>query len=409
MFEELPTELRCSFVPEGAIYVPGRVVPTEVRGYGHIVFLLEPTDRPEVLSVRLRGVYWRFVPFVVPIDIDGDGRLECVEITNLEVNTAFFDLEASRGTLNLETGEFAFDWEYDIGVKALPLMEGLGASRWRWTKHDRGYMDLDEGKFEMHCGVMTVDEGPLAGARFRGGGGGTIGEEGGPPPSTVSLKVMITVPGADCERQGTEHVWICPGDQVTLCWTVSSDVTKIRLQPGNINLSASAGSGTYVTTPAEPAPSAPPQIVYSVETVDGNTPGKQDTVIVEFYRGGRVGPFQADPDGFKWTVNVHPASYSGRIEVHEIQLLQNGCLDWKNFFLEHTPAPPPAGPGGGPDYNNSISGFNPISIPQAVRFRAAGTWNFYADPDPPKSNPKPQKDEADPVCFIVTRGVCRER
>lgn len=402
MFTEFPRELKFAFNPEGAIYLPEANVPIEVRGHGHIVFTFKPTRTPQVMAVGLKEVHWRFNPFAIPLDVDGDGQPEYIEINDLEVLTSFFDLRKSTGTLNLESGEFRMNWEYVISAKQFPMLERYGPIVLRFTKQDCGRMNFDDWSFELHCGVLQVSEGLLAGARFRGGGTGEIYIY----PSDLDLYIAVATPGTATCTLKTKQVIICPGEKVLLCWSASSDVTQVDITPG---LKGQNISGTKVVYPPTPSSTNPPEVNYRAVAVGGNNKllniaAAESSVTVVFYRGEWLGPFEATPDAekVKWSYYLDPRTYAGSIEASEIRLVTKGCLNWDAFFVEHIPASPPYGPGGSANYSASIQGTKEV---QVKPFRAAGTWNFYSEPSRGQAGPDAAK-VSDRVCFQF-RGKCR--
>ena len=100
MFEKLPAKLRFWGRTGASIYMPGRITPVVVRGYGHLTLSFESTDRPGFLSIGVRDLCWRFAPFSIPLDVDRDGQYECIELHNIELNMNHLNGEASRGTLS---------------------------------------------------------------------------------------------------------------------------------------------------------------------------------------------------------------------------------------------------------------------------------------------------------------------
>lgn len=389
MLENLPTEIVFQFKPGATIYMPGQITPTVIRGYGHMTLSFSPTDKPELASIGLHDLVWRFPPFTIPIDIDRDGQLECIELSEIELNMNHLSENETKGTLNLRTGEMEIVFQYVITPKQIPFLEKLGGQTIKFTVTDRGTMDLRKGSFEIHSGVMEIRDWPLTGALIKGGGTGEI-SGGGPPPSTISLNIIIQTPGVTgCGDIKQKDVIICPGDQVVLCWNSSSDVQSVELDPGNVKLKS---SGVYVARPAGPA-----DIIYRVQAIGGNTKA-EDTVEVHFYQGEWLGMYQAHADGFGWIIEFPPASISGRLEVQEIQLVQNGCLNWRKFLVEHTPTG-----ANYVDFGRPIEGNKPVNLGASIR--VAGKWTFTAQLDAPHVTPIPKVQESLPVCFKL-KGRC---
>lgn len=387
MFENLPAEIVFQFKPGATIYMPGQITPTVIRGYGHMTLSFSRTDRPELLSIGLHDLVWRFPPFSIPIDIDRDGQLECIELRGVELNMNHLSEKDTQGTLNLRTGEMEIVFQYVISPKQFPFLEKLGGETIKFTVTDRGKMDLREGSFEIHSGVMKIEDWPLRGALIKGGGEGEI-SGGEPSPSTISLSIIIKTPRAtSCGDIKQKSIIICPGDQIVLCWESSRDVQSVELDPGKVKLPS---SGVYVARPAGPT-----DIIYRISAIGGNTKA-EDTVEVHFYKGEWLGVYQALADGFGWSIELPPTSISGRLEAEEIELVQ-GCLHWRKFLVEHTSVANYV------DFGRSIDGFTSVNLGTSIR--VAGKWTFTAQLDPPNVTPKPQVQESLPVCFKL-KGRC---
>lgn len=398
LFRKLPAEVtyRMTLAPPIAVYPPGSHVPTLIRGAGTVTLAYERIREPGKLSVRVKDLDLRILPFSFPLDVDKDGKRESLELPALRIGKAFLDLEASAGTLDLKTGDFDLNFAFAIAPKALPMLKELGLDGVRFLVEDRGVMDLRTGAYEIHCGVVEIAEGPLAGYVIRAGGPGTL-DSGS--PSTVDLKLGVAgAPDLRCSDIPSDQnrVIICPGDRVLLCWNSSQDVNSVDISPGvGTGLPA---TGELVVMPPAPGPGDPAEIVYRVTTNGGSTPGAEDTVTVVFYRGQVLGPYQAEPNRStnNWSLEIPPTSLSGRIHVERVELVRSpGCLDWSRFFLEHQSATLP----GGIDYGGDLGGA--IAVP----FPAAGTWYFTPRRDPPRATPDP-RDAQLPVCFQFA-GACR--
>ncbi|MEW4571179.1 hypothetical protein AB1L88_25185 [Tautonia sp. JC769] len=397
-FQKLPAEVsyRLTLEPPIAVYPPGGHIPTLIRGDGSMTLEYRRGKEPETLSVRVTGLDLRMLPFSFPMDVDGDGDREALELPALRLGEEFLDPEGSTGTLDLKSGNMDLDFAFAISAKDLPMLEKWGLEEVRFTVEDRGVFDLRTGSFTIHCGVLDLREGPLAGYTIRAGGTGTLD---GPARSTVDLKVGVAAsPDIRCRDipEGQNRVTICPGDQILLCWSSSQDVVSVDIAPGvGTDLPP---TGEIVVTPPSPGPGDPGEIVYRVTTNGGNDPGLEDTVSVVFYQGQVLGPYQANPDRVnnRWSLNIPLTSLSGRIVVQQVQIVRGtGCLDWSRFFLEHQSPYLP----GGIDFGGDVG--SPIAVP----FRAAGTWYFHTRVDPPRPTPDP-RDTQFPVCFQFS-GRCQ--
>ena len=390
MIGEVPGTLEFSIAPEAAIYLPGQTRPTVVRGYGYVTYWFKLTDQHDVLAVGLKDMRLRLDPFVLPLNSGKERKGGCLEVGSLVVDGSAFDLDASVGTLNLETGKFEIVFEYVFTRKQIPLLEELGDPILRFSAVERGYMDIKQGTYELHAGVVEIKEGPLAGALFRNHGPGIISTS---EPS-VDLTGVIYYGVNDCKDVPVDRkkktITICPGDQVLLCWTTSG-VSQVTLDPGSLTFDTSTTS--QIVAPVRPA-SGPPEVIYVLKGVGQAV---ESSVKIKFYDGEWLGPYHAQrPHGsYRWKLEIPVGSVSGRLEVHQIQLVHTdaGCIDWPRYLLEHIPQD--RGPGGATDYGSNISGFAPINVGP---FRAAGYWSFTPIGAALEGE---QRD----VCFLI-RGTC---
>jgi hypothetical protein len=417
MFAKLPAELRFHVLPEFGIYMPGRRVPTEVRLHGEITFSFEATDRSDILSVRIRDLWLNVVPFALAIDIDHDGLLESIEVGNIELGPGDFDLDASKGTLDVTTGEFVIDWVFTLTPEKIPFLREADAGPMRLSIPDRGWMDLTKGTFEIHRGVFELGMEPFKGALIRGSATGYTNN------GWVMLGITIPGQGAQCPsfegKDRQKEVTICEGDQVLLCWIAREGVQEVEIQPGgHKHLSPQGPQARLLDTPQHPLPGVdPPWVEYTATTSGGGFDPRSDTVLVKFYNGEPI-KCEARPDGnnYRWYFEVSPHSFSANILVDTIELVKGGrCLDWNLFHVFHEYPPYPAGPSGGipnQQWQTDTNSWLPIPIGRGS-VPAAGTWYFYPldvkDKDDPSiiitHGPDP-KDYKNPLCFNL-RGHCR--
>lgn len=390
----------------GGIYMPGRITPIEARLYGRGIFAFERTERPSIYSVQIEAISLQVVPFSMAFDIDGDGILESVEISEVDFSE-FVDIENTSGSLNVDSNEFRIDWALQLSPRMIPLL----SESTTMMVPDYGRFDPETGEFEIHRGVFSIGEGPLKGAIIRGSAHGCIGY------NQIWLSIVIAGTNVSCfetlddggKRQ--KEVWACPGDTVALCWRTSPDKCngvvhdRVEIEPrGDIiklpeNHILIAVPHDYTRNPIE----------YKATVMDaaGNRLAT-DTVQVHIYEGEWI-TFNAQPDTINmgWCIQIPPHSCSGKIVASGIQLLgnQQGCLPWKHFFVEHKanfsyPNPSLLG--------MQIDDYNDHSLvpPRPI----SGTWCLYSLDEKDAQGivtanaPKPN-DYHDPVCFRL-RGAC---
>lgn len=185
MEHEFPVRSRLTVYPQG----PGaRAVPVEGRGSWTLRF--EPTEDPDLISVRLVDAHIRLEPFTIEYDPDGGAHPEVIEVGPIELGQAEFDLDASGGTLNRETGEFSMTVAHHLTPDTIPYLEtlGIGSLRFRFT--ERGNMDLSAGTFTTYAPIFSLPE-PLQDVRVGAGEN----------PCCPDKPDLIVLPQFICEKQ----------------------------------------------------------------------------------------------------------------------------------------------------------------------------------------------------------------
>lgn len=187
----LPTQRDFPAQTRLTLYPPGPLAqPVVIRGEGAWTLRFEPTGDPRVASVRLVDARIRLDPFTVDYDTDGDGRLETVRVTAIELGRNDFDLEASRGTLNRETGEFSMTVAHVLTRDAVPILGQLGIPSLRFRYTERGYMDLARGTFTTYAPIFALPA-PLE----------TTQVGAGENPCCPAKPALIVLPRFICEKQ----------------------------------------------------------------------------------------------------------------------------------------------------------------------------------------------------------------
>jgi hypothetical protein len=350
--------------------------------------------------VQLKSINLTILPFGLPFDIDGDGQAEYFELYNTRLDSSFFDLERSRGSLDLATGEFTLDFAYRIDLEQFRLPKSPDQEQVGFVVRERGTMDVKTGIYSFWSGALEVQEGPLTGMVVVGGD--VDDDPPTRPVSTISLSVYVMGPSVrSCQEQKQDRVWICENDQVLLCWESSADVISVDIDPGGYT--GLPANGQMVVSPSLP-PGVPAatiaKVIYRARTNGGHTPGTEDTVDVQFYRGERI-PQNARPDGrAAWVAELSPHSMSGRIRVWDYGIERRpGCIEWNRYQLEHYNA------AGAFDYGDTIN-TPAVNVPPHRRFPAAGRWVFLTLIDPGTTSQQPSAEgSTTPICFWF-RGAC---
>jgi hypothetical protein len=185
MQREFPVRSRLTVYPPG----PGaRAVPIEGRGTWTLRF--EPTEDPHLISVRLMDARITLEPFRIDYDADGDGRSDPVQVGPIQLDRGAFDLDASGGMLNRETGEFSMTVAHHLTPATVPLLEELGIGPLRFSFTERGNMDLAAGIFTTYARRFSLPE-PLQ----------DIKVGAGENPCCPEKPNLIVLPQFICEKQ----------------------------------------------------------------------------------------------------------------------------------------------------------------------------------------------------------------
>lgn len=401
---QLPFSRKFPLHAEAAIYPPqgARVHrATILEGNGYWVLSFEPTKETNIATVKLEDIVLKFLPFSYIFDIDSDGQMEYIEVGKFVVGLKDFDLDATKGTFNMETGEFSMILGISLSPKTVPLLKELGIGPLRFSVTEWGMIDLETDMFKTHAGVFTVPEGPFAGMTVRAGQG--------PPKevevcvtvlrSSIKLWVNCLVPPVDVELiekspPENNEITICPGDPILLSWYSSDDVINVKLAPGITGLFP--GSGNH------PLPGPDVDTVYEATTVRNGYTEEKDTAIVHIFDPSVPIQFTATPDhgSRKWSIEVPPASWSSNIRATKLRIKRPGepgygsCFDWPKFFVEHW------SPGEATPHIVEAS-ITFTDVPGM--FPVAGTWDFWPIDGVPDWDRI--KDEMPPLCFAIV-GEC---
>ena len=135
--------------------------PVRLNGNGTWTLLFEPGPRPGTATVSLRNADFAFEPFAVAHDIDNDGRVDVERIEGLRLGVEDFDLERTRGLLNLGTNEFEMTVAHRLSSARFPVLEALGIGALEFSYVERGTLDLERGVFLTHAERVALP-GPLA-------------------------------------------------------------------------------------------------------------------------------------------------------------------------------------------------------------------------------------------------------
>lgn len=184
-----------------------------VEGKGFMKFGFSPTEDPEVLSVSLKDIRLKVMPF------------DCGEIATDEFDLCLGDFrhERSHGTLNIESKELSFTFVLVLTPEMIPALKELGvSSEVELTIKEEGEMDIWTGAFETHAETFQLPGGiKVSGGQFGGG-----------CKTDVDLYINVIHARFDIPRRHIKEVWICPGDRVELIWESSSDVSSCDLDEG---------------------------------------------------------------------------------------------------------------------------------------------------------------------------------
>lgn len=167
--ERLPFEQRFPADTRLTVYPTGEPsLPATIEGKGAWTLRFEKTDSPAVASVRLVDARISLAPFTIFHDANGDGRAEAIDVGAIELDSSAFDLERSRGTLDLDSGDFSMTVAQRLDPETVPALARLGIGPLRFSFTERGYMDLERGVFSTHSPEFSLPA-PLAAVRVGAG------------------------------------------------------------------------------------------------------------------------------------------------------------------------------------------------------------------------------------------------
>jgi hypothetical protein len=384
ILKELPSRLDFVFRTRVQLYPQGYTTPSIMEGMGDVIFLFKPTSKPEIVTVSLKKLKVQITPFILPINIDKDDRFKAaIQIERLTADESIFDLNESKGYLDLRTGDFNFDFEYLITPEKNPEFKRFGIFG-KWTVHDFGYLDLNKGNFEIHCNPFEIKTGPLKGIEITGGASGEI-------RSYMFLSAVIKSQAfiADdlliCQtRSTTDTLYICPDDEIILCWKTKDqgDENYILSTPkGDVSVS---GNGPYIDKP--PYVPGVQQYIYTIQGKD------RDYIKTVFADGTWTEVFSAKADGYwKWELYISPGLISDKAKVTEIEFIRStkdhSCADRNDFKIYHYLDPSKTKT----DYKGQSDDWN-FAVKEP--FYAVGWWEFR-----PGDNTSPRPRDTKYMCF----------
>lgn len=161
----LPFEMALPWTSAPVLVFPSRLGGDSAVVYakGRLVFLFEATNHPKIAKMTLRNFEAVIRPFNLLIDINGDGKKDSFHVGGVFLGPEHVDMNASTGTIDLETGQCSFSLKIISPPKA--LVQGARVSDFfpvPVTITESGRIDI-MGRKLATAGKFTIETGLLAG------------------------------------------------------------------------------------------------------------------------------------------------------------------------------------------------------------------------------------------------------
>ncbi|AHM05650.1 hypothetical protein roselon_03392 [Roseibacterium elongatum DSM 19469] len=134
-----------------------------ITGHGAITLGFGPAREDGEIDVRIEDIQLSLNPCSIPFDLDGDGQLECIELPYLRIGPEFFDLEASHGRFNPDTGAFSLTTVVQFDDAILGEAARAPGQKLRIDVVEHGYLHLETGRFDTKANPVSIEDGPLKG------------------------------------------------------------------------------------------------------------------------------------------------------------------------------------------------------------------------------------------------------
>jgi hypothetical protein len=330
--------------------------------------------------VSIAEIWVSLSPARIPLDIDKDGQMECIEIEGIELGPEAFEVEKGAGEYNLETGEIHLNFHFALNPDVLaPISEQLGLKEpVRFEIEDHGWFDLVNG-----TGTMHFESAPLTAARFEGT---TItGCKDCDPEcyATLHLGAWVQTPGSPPPpkhaSQAKKEVWKHPNTPVRLLWnSTNSGTWTVDIQP-DLGSVAPDGYQVFPDPTATVANLKRPigrNLKFTADTKGGVCVDAHAEASINVCESGDIITCNAiyHAESNRWRAVLYPQEYDQNIKINKI-IIDTGkpsSVSHPQWTIQHT------FPGEGP-VQTTLTALNNWAHTSGIH-SLPGTYVFRADP-----------------------------
>lgn len=194
-------------------------------------------------ALKLVDMHETFLPTQISYVPPGLSNAKTIKIPKIELTPDMVDFETSHGTIDLPTGAFTLGHTVRITSAQLPLLKQFDVTEILIVILESGRMDLSEKSKDFQAWVrFFVPPDHQGGLRFN-----CFGKQ-----SSCDTETSISASLNPRAQEGYNSVYICAGEEVTLFWSSSPDVSSatISADPGT-DLGEVAPSGRRTVQPHE--------------------------------------------------------------------------------------------------------------------------------------------------------------
>lgn len=339
---ELPQSLEMTLPFRAVVYpTTGDGQGDALRGRGSWKIRLEPGEKEDTARLHFLGLWAQLNPgTVLHYDIDGDGFLEALDMSQLTLSPDDLDLRRCGGEMNLLTGEVTMHLLLRVDPAQVPQLERRRIPPMVFEITEYGRFDLKTGKFFAKSAPFTVTEGPLAGLTVLN----CVDDD---PPCNSTMSLGISVLGGSPGNydlpvdKAPKEVWICPGTSILLLWASTNKGTwSVDINPFPGSVSANGKQKIPDTTSSNPKLQKALQSSTSfvATVVGGDCRPDKDDVTVNIIQGGEQFSQTADyHDGRYWYAYLPDYTYDRNILVSKvmISLGQSDSITHASWRVDH--------------------------------------------------------------------------
>lgn len=313
-----------------------------VRGRGSWKIRLDPTGKTDVAHLHFIGLWAQLNPgSVLHYDLDGDGFLEALDISGINLSPDNLDLRQCGGELNLRTGEVTLHLFLRIDLAQIPELERRGKLPPLVIDiTEQGIFDLKNGKFSAHSIPFTFSEGPLPGVTVLN----CVNDD---PPcySTIAMGVNV-LSGSPTSYDvplgsAPKEVWICPETPILLLWSSTNKGTwSVDINPFPGSVAASGKQKIPDTSSSNPKlqKALSQSTSFTGTVIGGDCRGTKTDVTVNVIDGGEQFSQSAsyNPERY-WSAYLPDYTYDRNIMVSKIMIAlgQSDSVTHPSWRVDH--------------------------------------------------------------------------